>query len=66
MAIVGSVYSSARNIRTPEEVIKSLFAKKQSTDDKEPRIRPLNKRVRASLTRTENTQEINATEEIFN
>jgi len=66
MAIVGSVYSSAPNIRTPEEVIKSLFAKKQLTDDKEPRVKPLNKRVRASLTRTENAQEINATEEIFN
>ncbi len=65
MAVVGSVYSSAPNIRTPEDVIKSLFAKKPSAD-KKPRVKPLNKRVRASLSRTENTQEINATEEIFN
>jgi len=65
MAIVGSVYSSAPNIRTPEEVIESLFADKPASD-KDARIKPLNKRVRASLTRTKNAQEINATEEIFN
>ena len=65
MAVVGSVYSSVPNIRTPEAVIKSLFANKPSTN-KTPRVKLLNKRVRASLTRTENNQEINATEEIFN
>lgn len=65
MAVVGSVYSSAPNIRTPEDVIQSLFASKPSAD-KEARIKPLNKRVRASLTRSEDAQEINATEEIFN
>ena len=65
MAVVGSVYSSAANIRTPEDVIKSLFSSK-SSPDKKPHIKPLNKRVRASLTRIENTQEINATDEIFN
>ncbi len=66
MAIVGSAYSSAPNRRTPEEVINSLFQNKPDSKDESPRVKPLNKRVRASLTRVEKGQEINATEEIFN
>ena len=66
MAIVGSAYSSVPNIRTPQEVIRSLFQNKADSEEKIPQYKPLNKRVRASLTRTENSQEINATEEIFN
>ena len=66
MAIVGCAYSSVANRRTAEDVIKSLFQNKSESKDKKPRIKPLNKRVRASLTRTENGHDINATEEIFN
>jgi len=66
MAIVGSAYSSVANRRTAEDVIKSLFQNKSESKDKKPRIKPLNKRVRASLTRIDNGQDINATEEIFN
>jgi len=43
-----------------------LFQNKPDSKDKSPRIKPLNKHVRASLTRVEKGQEINATEEIFN
>ncbi len=65
MAIVGSVYSSAPHRRTPEDVINSLFQNKPDSKDKTSRIKPRNKRVRASLTRFEKDQEINTTEEIF-
>jgi hypothetical protein len=65
MAVVGSVYSSAPNIRTPEEVIKSLFQDTTSSRDKKTYIKPMNKLVRASLTRVEKGKKINATEELF-
>lgn len=66
MAVVGSVYSSAPNKRSPESVIDSLFQEVASSTEKKPRVAPLNKRIRASLTRIENNQSINATDEIFN
>ncbi len=66
MAVVGSLYSSVTHKRTPEDVVHSLFRNKSESQDNTPRINPMNKRVRASLTRTEKGQEINATEEIFN
>ena len=66
MAIVGSAYSIAPNKRTPEEVIHSLFQNSSGSKDNKPRNKPLNKRLRASLTRTEDDQEINATEQVFN
>jgi len=65
MAVVGCVYFSAPNQRTPEDVINTLFKKKPQDKAKEVRIKPINKRVRASLTRVENGKEINATEELF-
>jgi len=66
MAVVGSMYSSIANKRTPEDVINSLFQGKSEPQDNTSRIKPMNKRVRASLTRVKNNQEVNATEEIFN
>ncbi len=66
MAVVGSVYSATANKRTPEDVVNSLFQKQSESQENTARIKPLNKRVRASLTRIENAQEINATDEIFN
>jgi len=65
MAVVGSVYSSAPNPRTAQSVIESLFEDKPPSQEKTPRIKPMNKRVRASLTRVENDMDINATEELF-
>ncbi len=65
MAVVGSVYSSAPNLRTAQSVIESLFQDKPASQDKPPRIKPMNKRVRASLTRVEKDVQINATEELF-
>ncbi len=65
MAVVGSLYSSAANKRTPEDVVNSLFRNTSESQDNTPRIKPMNKRVRASLKRTEKGQEVNATEEIF-
>lgn len=61
MAVVGSLYSSAAHKRTPEDVVKSLFQNTSESPDNTPRIKPMNKRVRA----TEKGQEINATEEIL-
>jgi hypothetical protein len=65
MAVVGSVYSSAPHRRTPQSVIDSLFREKPPSKDPTPRVKPMNKRVRASLTRVENGQQINATDELF-
>jgi hypothetical protein len=47
MAIVGSVYSVGRHVRTPQEVVAALFREPERLPVKRPR--PQNKRVCASL-----------------
>lgn len=65
MAVVGSVYSIAPKVRTVEEVVASLFRDVDRKKDEKPKRKPFNKHVRASLTRTVDDVEINATEEVF-
>jgi hypothetical protein len=49
MATVGAVYSVDRFVRTPEEVVESLFRDPQEERPKTPRPRPCHKRMRAVL-----------------
>jgi hypothetical protein len=52
MAIVGSVYSVDRHVRTPEEVVAALFRDPRADDGEPPaRPKPQHKRVMASLSR---------------
>lgn len=52
MAVLGSVYSIDAYVRTPEEVLKSLFRKPGEPRPKSQRPRPQHKRVRAELNHT--------------
>lgn len=54
MATIGAVYSVDRNVRTPEEVVKSLFRDPQPQDSRQrtKRPRPAHKRMRAILNHT--------------
>jgi len=49
MSVVATVYSQAPRIRTPEEVIETLFSTEPRSTTKAPRSRPEDKRVWASL-----------------
>jgi len=49
MAVLGSVYSVDPHVRTPQEVVESLFRRPGERGEKTPRPRPQHKRVRASL-----------------
>jgi hypothetical protein len=49
MATLGAVYSINRLIRTPEEVVKSLFRDPRQERPKTPRPHPCHKRMRAML-----------------
>ncbi|NUN03969.1 MAG: ISKra4 family transposase [Bryobacteraceae bacterium] len=53
MATVGAVYSIDRFVRTPEEVVESLFRDPQQERPKSPRPRPCHKRMRAMLDHTD-------------
>jgi hypothetical protein len=54
MAMVASVYTVDRHVRTPEEVVAALFRDPRAEGDAPPaRPRPRNKRVMASLARAE-------------
>jgi hypothetical protein len=54
MALVASVYSVDRFVRTPEEVVAALFRDAPAADDDAPaRPKPQNKRVMASLSRVD-------------
>jgi hypothetical protein len=49
MATLGAVYSIDRLVRTPEEVVESLFRDPQQERPKTPRPHPCHKRMRAML-----------------
>lgn len=54
MAMVASVYTVDRHVRTPEEVVAALFREPRAEDAKPPaRPKPRNKRVMASLPRVD-------------
>jgi len=69
MAVLGAVYNIEFNVRTPDEVLESLF---QAPDDPSPyennppRPKPQNKHVRASMHRDDADTLQPAREEIFN
>jgi hypothetical protein len=63
MATVGAVFTQEPRVRTPEEVVESLFRTgPRSESDERPRVRPENKRIWASLTKSkeEVIQEVGA------
>ena len=55
MAVIGSAYTIAPYVRTPEEVLEALFRTPQANGGEaaEPRPKPLAKAIRASLRRDE-------------
>jgi hypothetical protein len=54
MAMVGSVYTVDRHVRTPEEVVAALFRDPREDGDEPPaRPKPQQKRVMASLSRSD-------------
>lgn len=66
MATVGTVYSIDPLVRTPEEVVKSLFTKNKSDDQKETgRPHAQNKNVYASLTYEMDGEIYNSTDVVF-
>ena len=73
MALLGAVYDSEPNVRTPEEVIESLFGEplrktEAAANDSTlaPRPKPIAKAIRASLTHTDEAGcEVNARSTIF-
>ena len=64
MALVSGTYTVDRFVRTPQEVVDSLF-RKPGISPSEPRPDPQNKRLRASLARSEQGTTEPAVEEIF-
>lgn len=53
MATVGAVFTQEPRVRTPEEVVESLFRTGPRSESQErPRVRPENKRIWASLTKS--------------
>ncbi len=68
MAVVGSVYSVAPFVRTPEQVVEALFIEpeKISRELVPKRPKPQNKKVVAHLTREVNGETLNATLTTFN
>lgn len=67
MAIVGGVYTINPHIRTPEDIIESLFSTSKDKDDKYKNDRPraCNKSIYASLSYEENEEIVDAGEKIF-
>jgi hypothetical protein len=67
MALLGTVYTVEPLLRTPEEVVASLFRDPNAAPscEKPARPQPQNKRVRASLARSEEGTTQPAVEEIF-
>lgn len=69
MAIVGTVYSIDPVIRTPTEVVESLFRDPRQQDQKKPhehpRPQPQHKELRARLTTEQNGEVVNATKTSF-
>lgn len=66
MATVGAVYSVDRFVRTPQEVIDSLFRDPQQERPKRERPRPCHKRMRAMLNHTNaEGDEINGRSVVF-
>ena len=67
MAVIGSAYTIAPYVRTPEEVLEALFRtpKVAGEEAAEPRPKPLAKAIRASLRRDEDETLKPAYEEIF-
>lgn len=56
MAVLGSAYTIAPYVRTPDEVLEALFGERNAAREAEdigPRPRPLSKYIRASLRRDE-------------
>lgn len=65
-AIVGTVYTIDPYPRTPEAVVESLFREPDTVlPDAPPRPHPCHKRVRASLNREADGEEIRALPEVF-
>ena len=66
MATVGAVYSIDRFIRTPEEVLESLFRDPQQPRTESQRPRPCHKRMRAMLDHTDsNGDEVGGRAAVF-
>jgi hypothetical protein len=67
MALLGTVYTVDPLVRTPEAVVASLFRDPNAAQrcEKSPRPQPQNKRLRASLARSEEGTTEPAVEEIF-
>ncbi|MCP4822752.1 MAG: hypothetical protein GY892_01430, partial [Shimia sp.] len=68
MAVLGSAYTIAPYVRTPEEVLEALFRARNAppeADDISPRPTPLSKHIRASLRRDDSDTLKPAYAEIF-
>ncbi len=67
MAVIGSAYTIAPYVRTPEEVLEALFRTPKAPGEEavEPRPKPLAKAIRASLRRDEEDTLKPAYDEIF-
>jgi hypothetical protein len=67
MALLGTVYTVDRFARTPEQVLASLFrdTKEPAKEERAERPKPQNKRLRASLARSEAGTTQPAAQEIF-
>jgi hypothetical protein len=65
MAVVGTVYTVDRYVRTPEDVVAALFRDPRDADDAPPaRPEPNHKRVMASLTRLAGDEEQAAVDDV--
>jgi len=65
MAIVGAVYNIAPRVRTPEDVLASLFRDPSARSSEPESIRPQAKRLRAQLTLSNQPEAPNATDQVF-
>ncbi len=65
MALVGSAYTVAPYIRTPEQVLEALFRDAGKEEQPPPRPKPVAKHVRASLLRDDNGTMRPSYDEIF-
>lgn len=65
MALLGASYSVDRFVRTPEEIVDSLFNKREVPKPNKKRPSPCHKRVRSSLARCEKGTTQPSSEEIF-
>lgn len=65
MAIVGAVYTIEPNVRSPQDVVNSLFRQPSATPSQKRTIRPQAKRVKAQLTLDSSPASLSATDQIF-